>query len=160
MRIRMLIGVMFALSLLTGCPSGGAGGRVGGPGPLFGGGPNCELKSPDGSGTCDDGSTLLGRAEEPQPVDDTAEPASAPASESLPSPQEEAPSGSSGTTTGGCVWQGRQYRPGDKIRSSVDGTIVSSELEINGQSFETLSGQSGPWQGCDCLTSSQHWGCV
>lgn len=60
----------------------------------------------------------------------------------------------------GCVWQGRIYQPGDSIRAQSHGEILASELMIYGDSFESLSGVSGPVQGCDCSSSSGHWGCV
>ena len=59
----------------------------------------------------------------------------------------------------GCVWKGRAYTPGESIFYS-EGRILSKDLSINGQSFEALSGKSGPWQQCECSTSSKHWGCV
>ncbi|WP_156383019.1 hypothetical protein [Rhizobium sp. Root483D2] len=62
--------------------------------------------------------------------------------------------------SGGCVWKGREYQPGDSIRSANVGRILSSDLFIHGQSFGSLSGQSGPWQGCDCGSNSGKWQCV
>lgn len=64
--------------------------------------------------------------------------------------------------SGGCVWKGKEYQVGESIRSQRDGRILSSDLFINGQSFDNfVNGAPGPWQGCDCGTSSgPHWGCV
>lgn len=149
---------------LSGCP--GPGGPGSGAGPsgqmrtLFGG-PNCELKNPSGSGTCDDGSTLIGRADGLSGQDNDASsysPVSAQADE-LPT-SNDVSEATSGSRTGGCVWKNRSYQPGDKIRSMTDGTILSEDLFINGENFGDLSGQSGPWQGCDCSSSSGKWGCV
>ncbi len=60
---------------------------------------------------------------------------------------------------GGCVWKGQAYGPGQSIYHT-DGEIRSSDLTIHGDSFETLSGRSGPWQQCQCSSSSGTWGCV
>lgn len=60
----------------------------------------------------------------------------------------------------GCVWKGRVYQPGDSIRWQSDGEILASDLLVYGDTFESLSGMSGPVQGCDCSSSSGHWGCV
>jgi len=67
---------------------------------------------------------------------------------------------SSGGEQGGCVWKGRSYGPGQSIYASQVGRIVSSDLTIYGESFQTLSGASGPWQQCQCSSSSGKWGCV
>lgn len=67
---------------------------------------------------------------------------------------------SSGGEQGGCVWKGRSYGPGQSIYASQVGRIVSSDLTIYGESFEALSGASGPWQQCQCSSSSGKWGCV
>ena len=38
---------------------------------------------------------------------------------------------------------------------------IGGALEIQGgQSFATLGGRDGPWQGCDCGASSGQWQCV
>lgn len=60
---------------------------------------------------------------------------------------------------GGCEWKGRNYSPGQSIYHT-EGPIYSSDLFIFGENFETRSGKSGPWQQCECSTSSGHWGCV
>lgn len=59
----------------------------------------------------------------------------------------------------GCVWKGRAYSQGQSIYYT-QGPIYSRDLLINGQSFEALSGEPGPWQQCQCSSSSGHWGCV
>lgn len=74
--------------------------------------------------------------------------------------REQSTAGSSGDEQGGCVWKGRSYGPGQFIYASSVGRIVSSDLTIYGESFETLSGASGPWQQCQCSSSSGKWGCV
>ncbi len=61
---------------------------------------------------------------------------------------------------GGCEWKGRNYSPGDSIHYQSDGQILSSDLFVFGENFGNLSGKSGPWQLCECSTSSGHWGCV
>jgi len=61
---------------------------------------------------------------------------------------------------GGCEWKGRNYSPGDSIHYQSDGQILSSDLFVFGKNFGNLSGKSGPWQLCECSTSSGHWGCV
>jgi len=60
---------------------------------------------------------------------------------------------------GGCEWNGRDYGPGDSIYYT-EGPIMSRDLKVFGQSFESLSGKSGPWQQCQCSSTSGHWGCV
>lgn len=37
---------------------------------------------------------------------------------------------------------------------------MSSDLKVFGQDFGALSGKPGPWQGCDCGSSSGKWGCI
>lgn len=59
----------------------------------------------------------------------------------------------------GCEWKGRDYGPGDSIYHT-EGPIMSSDLTVFGQSFESITGKSGPWQQCQCSSSSGHWGCV
>jgi hypothetical protein len=59
----------------------------------------------------------------------------------------------------GCVWKGRAYAVGASIYHT-EGRIMSSDLRINGQDFGSLSGRAGPWQQCECSTSSRRWGCV
>lgn len=66
---------------------------------------------------------------------------------------------SDGESGGGCVWKGRNYGPGESIYHT-NGPIHSSDLYIHGQSFQSLSGRSGPWQQCQCSSSSGQWGCV
>jgi hypothetical protein len=73
--------------------------------------------------------------------------------------QSTAQSSDSDSDSGGCVWKGRSYGPGESIYHT-DGEIRSSDLTIHGDSFETLSGRSGPWQQCQCSSSSGTWGCV
>lgn len=73
--------------------------------------------------------------------------------------QETAQSSGGESSSGGCVWKGRSYGPGESIYHT-QGTIRSSDLTIYGESFETLSGRSGPWQQCQCSSSSGKWGCV
>lgn len=72
---------------------------------------------------------------------------------------EEATAQSSGEEGGGCVWKGRSYGPGESIYHA-DGPIRSSDLTVHGDTFEQLSGRSGPWQQCQCSSSSGTWGCV
>lgn len=74
--------------------------------------------------------------------------------------REQSTARSSGDEQGGCVWKGRPYGPGQSIYASSVGRIMSSDLTIYGESFETLSGVSGPWQQCQCSSSSGKWGCV
>ncbi len=59
----------------------------------------------------------------------------------------------------GCVWKGQSYGPGESI-FHTDGQILSSDLTVYGENFGSLSGKSGPWQQCQCGTSSGKWGCV
>lgn len=77
--------------------------------------------------------------------------------------QQAAPSSSSSGTGGsgiaGCVWKGRAYPVGSSIYHT-QGRILSSDLRVNGQDFGALSGRAGPWQWCECQSSSRKWGCV
>lgn len=57
---------------------------------------------------------------------------------------------------GGCEYQGVNYGPGDFINAPID----SSSLRVFGELFDNLAGKSGPWQQCQCSSSSGHWGCV
>lgn len=66
---------------------------------------------------------------------------------------------SSQEENGGCVWKGRNYGPGESIYHS-SGPIMSSDLSVYGDSFDSLTGKSGPWQQCQCSSSSGKWGCV
>lgn len=57
---------------------------------------------------------------------------------------------------GGCEYQGRDYGPGESVYSPID----SDSLFVFGERFSDLAGRSGPWQQCQCSSSSGHWGCV
>ncbi|VDC32933.1 hypothetical protein [Pseudogemmobacter humi] len=65
-------------------------------------------------------------------------------------------SSSSGGSGGGCVYQGREYGPGESVYSPIN----SDSLFVFGKRFSDLAGSSGPWQQCQCSSSSGHWGCV
>lgn len=202
MRNTIILGM--AAFALAGCPDPNAS-TVAAPkartaAAASGGSESCELKNPEGTGTCEDGRNgtstdataatpetaagpdftgfspeqcrdeagahrvgeawgliLSGRLGDLRAYCDAIDPSGA---AGQPAGTGASPSDSGGDVLGGgCVWKGQEYGPGQSIRYT-DGQIMSSDLSVFGQDFYELTGKEGPWQGCDCGSSSGTWQCI